>query len=397
MEDKRGYLRLIDSSHIENRIYFMNHTFNGMFYLDVEDFSVHFVHRFSNGQDDALSMSSVNLACGDIIYFFPAKANAIMGYDFTRQQERIIPIQYFQGENCMLGGIIRLGDIVYMFPSDLGKGIYRFDLQTERIDKEVELSRLFESGFACGNIFIRDDNCALLSMAGGNKLAEVNLQTKEIVYSKEFGEDMRNFSVCFDGKHYWILPEGSTDIYEWDIEKDTVRIYTNENAVWGERQDVAYSNLVFLENEILVLNCHMQNILRINKEKKTIGEPVPFPEGFEIVKNKFPGRPVCEHYVVLGDKILLFPGNGNMLLVYDIVTRQMSGKDFSVSPEEDSVLQKALKESFMREDSFKERDSLWGRLEDYLYIVKADKGSDSISFSGEQSGKLIYQNCQNQV
>ena len=283
-----------------------------------------------------------------------------------------------------------------MFSSNLERGIHTFDLQTEKIDKEIELSRLFVSGFPCGNIFFRNNYCVLLSMGGGNQFIEINLQTKEIVYSKKFREDVKIFSVCFDGKNFWILQEGSTDIYEWNKEEDILQVYTNENAVWVDRQDIPYSNLIFLENEILVLNCHMKNILRINKEKKTIGEPIAFPEGFEIVvENKFPGRPVCEHYTVLGDEVLLYPGNGNMLLIYDIATCQLSGKDISVSLEEDSALRETLKGSFMREAPFRERNNLWSTLDDYVNIIKADEDSGSISFFKEQSGKLIYQNCHN--
>lgn len=394
MKDGRSYIRFIDSCQIKDRIYFMNHTFSGMFYLDTKDCSIHFVHRFSNGQDYALSLSSTSLVYENTIYFFPAKADAIMAYDLIKQQEIIIPIQDFHGVNCLIGGIVRLGNKVYMFPADLGRGIYVFYLEERRIKKEAVLSKLFESGFPCGNIFQLNNNCVLLCMGGGNQVVEVNLSTKKIIYTKSFEEDMKFYSVCFDGKNYWFLQEGSTDIYEWNKEEDTLQLYKNENVEWGVKQSIPYSNMVFLENEILVLNCHLKNILRINKEKKTIADPVLFPEGFQIVKNKFPGRSICEHYTILEDKVLLYPGNGNMLLIYDKVTHQMTGKDISVSPEEDNALREVLKERFMGKKLFVERNDLWSTLEYYINIIKSDRSSDPISLlDTEKIGQVIYQNC----
>ena len=62
-------------------------------------------------------------------------------------------------------------------------------------------------------------------------------------------------------------PAYSTDIYEWDMENDTLQRYINKDISWRKKDCIGkqpYSNLVFLEDEILVLNCYAENIWRID-------------------------------------------------------------------------------------------------------------------------------------
>lgn len=399
MRNIRTYLKWIGCCQNENKIYFLNMSFNGLFYLDLDDLLIHFVHRFSFEQANAKSLSAtVTLFYENAIYFFPNQTNVIMKYDFYKKQEQVIPIQNYEEKFFVTADVVRLQDFIYMFPTRLEKGIYVFDLQKGEVKKDSELSSLFETSFPFdNNVLMRNGHCVLLGMYGSNKLIEIDLVTKKIIYSKTFEEDIHIYAVHFDGNHYWILQTESTDIYEWDRENDTLQVYRNEHAEWGKSKSISvppipYSNMIFLGNEILVLPFTMRSILRIEKESKTIEEPIVLPKEFRLVNKAFSGWPVCYQYTALEDKILLYPCRGNMLLVYDTITKQMTGKEMAVSEEEVYYLREILEENCMRSTSCMENDDL-GTLEDFINIIGTYQNKNQFFDKKINIGQSIYQEC----
>lgn len=393
MEEIWTHLKIGSTCRVENRIYFCNITFNGVFYLDIEDFTIHFVHRFSFAPDYAVRLSKdISLAYNHAIYFFPSYTNVILKYDILEQQEEAIPIPDFHDKLIDVSGIAKRQDMVYIFPAELEKGIYVFDLKKQQVKKDLELSSLFHSGFLCssGHIFYDHEDCVLIGEYGGNQIVKINLATKRII-ANQIVEGMQIFVMCFDGSHYWILPMESTDIYEWDMEKDILQKYTNEYVEWRRADYIGqrpYSNLVFLKDEILVLNCYAKKILRIDKEKKTIGNSVEYPEGFRLVNSQFSDWPVYARYTMLEDKVLLYPYAGNMLLIYDMASKKLVGKDLLVSEKEVPYLRKALKESFMEKSECIE-DGDFGILESFADMVEK-KNKNRQSRDNRKIGQGIW-------
>ncbi len=395
MKNIQTHLKIGSPVRVGNRIYFCNITFNGVFYLDIHDFTIHFVHKFSFEPVNAERLSkNASIEYHNAIYFFPNYTNVILKYDILKGQEKAIAIPYFRDKCINISGIAKRQDLVYIFPSELGKGIYIFDLKKEQVIKDEGLSGLFQSGFPCssGHIIYDNKDCVWIGKHTGNELVKVNLITKQIVDNKKL-EGMHVFVLAFDGSHYWILSMESTDIYEWDMENDFLQKYTNEHVEWRREDYIGhcpYSNLIFLEDEILVLNCYTEKILKINKEKKTIGEPIDFPEGFRLVNTKFMDWPVYALYTMLEDKVLLYPYAGNMLLIYDKAAKKMTGKDLLVTEETASYLGNVLEEKLKAAEEWCE-DNDFEKLEYFTDMVK-ENGRGKKKGIREEIGKIILEN-----
>jgi len=393
-EKIRTYIKFCQSCHVDNRVYFVNLTFNGIFYLDLRDLSIHFLGRVFNEPANAIGVSiGINVMYKELLYFFPHNASVIIQYNRLTQIMQEIHIPDFEDGYFHTADVIVWQNRIYIFSAELSKGIYVYDLQKQEIRKDQALSFLFtKSQDICVNTFLTQNNCALLSLDGSNRLVEINLETGKIIqYRVVLPEGLQIYSVCFDGKHYWILPRNSLDIYEWDLKNNVVQIYRNENAEWDDNtgtSTVPYSNLVFLADEILVLNSGMREILRLNKMKKTIENPIPFPEGFRFVNSRFSGWPICDHYTVINDRVLFHPSRGNMLLIYDINSKQMSGKELLISQEDIPYLCDIITESFQNNRTIFERDEL-ETLCNFVGII----GQNDImiqSYSGKNIGNSIY-------
>lgn len=304
--------------------------------MDLSDLSIHFVHRLSSEPINRTILSVAHcFADKDAVYFLPHYTNVIMKYHFVKQKEQIIKIPDFDDKNFETLGFVRYSDKVYIFPAELDKGVYIFDMKIQKVDKDRKLSLLF-SKFSNVDIFLVQERYVLINN-GDNKIIEVDIEEGKINRIDELKKDIQIFDLIFDGEHYWILQKKSTDIYEWDRENGLFQKYTNEYAVWEtQKYEISppYSNLIFLEKEVLVLNHCMKNILRINREKKVIESPVPFPENFQLDRQEFAGWPICNSYLVLDDRVLLYPCRGNMLLIYNKATKKLTGREMTVSNQE---------------------------------------------------------------
>lgn len=182
---------------VENRIYFMSSIFNGLFCLDINDLSVHFVHRFSCGQASAQNLSSCSFFYGNTVYCFPNQTNVVMEYDISKQKEHIIPIQGYSGEFFQTVAAIRKEHRIYMFPYNLGEGIYRFDLMRNKTEKDEELSLLFSSDSYCGNVELVHDKFILIGMDRSDRIMEIDLDAKKSGSFKDFRERNSNLFNIF--------------------------------------------------------------------------------------------------------------------------------------------------------------------------------------------------------
>ena len=118
-----------------------------------------------------------------------------------------------------------------------------------------------------------------------------------------------------------------------------------------------------------------------------------FPKGFKLVNSAFQGRDICKYYTVLKDKVLIHPCRGNMLLIYDKGTGQLSGKEMVVSEDEVPYLKEMINNSFFLEKKpCVELDDDMRTLSRFIETVCLNSDKEKIS-TFINAGELIYQKC----
>lgn len=362
MSSKKVYVKFFDGSQIGEGIYFFNMTFNAIMYLNLNNYSLKYAGNISAEKKSQKALSTgMNYRNKDIIYFFPNNTNVIMKFDVINKKDGTIPIKGYKKEIFRTIGYVYYQNKIYIFPYELEEGIYVLDLFTQKVYKDRELSKLFKSNLYCASVFLIEDSIVLISISGSSKIIEIDIKNKKIIRKYELENNINIDNMCFDGTHFWIMQRGSTDIYEWDIRNNCLEKYENINVVWDDQKYMnssPYSRLIFLKDEILVLNCFLKNILKINKKNKTIENIVDFPKGFNLVNKRFAGWPVCNSFKIVGDKVLIYPSRGNMLLIYDINTKQLSGKELFVLEKDVPYLNEVIEEIFLDKILHSESDEL---------------------------------------
>lgn len=389
MEAISAHLKFIGACQVENRIFFCNLAFNGIFYIDTVDYTIHYVCKFP---DEPVSADRLSLCNGilydNAIYFFPNFFNKILQYDVLGQKCQYINMGDC-ADNCMICSVVMKKNLVYMFPQELGQGIYIFDLNTQKVKRDKELSAPFVGGFYIRSLVCYDNcDCVLVGEYGGGRLLKLNLETKQIVFSRTFKE-FKFEGMMYNAGHLWILPMDSANIFEWDETGNRLKTYINENAEYTGIP--IYTNLVFLEDEILTVNVSLKNIFRIDWKKGVIDSTIAFPEDIQTADSFFSGWPLYSGYMVLDDRVLFFPCAANSLLVYDRLTKRFTTESLQISEKEVPYLREVLREKIVCGKPLVESDEL-GTLDQFLDHLEINRDSGQRLKQGE-TGKRIHRNC----
>ena len=388
MKNRKIHLRAVGVCKKNERIYFFNLTVKGVFYLDLCDYSVHFVHKFSCDEDREMSVTlSKSFIFGDKIYFFPGNGESIIRvYDIKNGQEEFIPIPQEEKDFAAMG-FFQQNNKVYIVSYKYG--FYVLDLQRQQVCRDEEINSLFDSEMLYTNLISTDKDTILIGKRGSNQLFEIDLCKKEIIYCKRLKEDIKIDRLCYDGEKCWILPMGSTNIYELDRTENAIRTYVYDNVNNESEVIQPYWDMVFLEDEILVLNCQMKNIVRINKDKKTIENPIGFPEGFRLNDMRIAGWSICAAHLILENEVLIFTIRGNMLLIYDKAEKRLIGKEMLVELDEVPQLRAVMEKDFLQQDIGVEDED--ETVEVFMELLSRQE-KKSLGLYKEGIGKRIFLN-----
>lgn len=383
MKNKKLHLQYAGTYQFNNEIWFSNMGFNGLYSINLDNYSLKFRGHIPFLDLNVKSAYIFNLFYDDLIYFFPNCCNQIMKYDMRNQVINKILINI--NDIFATVGFFLYGDKVWIFSRNSQIGIYVLNLANDDIKKDSYLSnKILEIGDIAQIIHQNDKEVFILSVT--HKIYFINLKTKEITLMKDF-EEKNIHTIRYDGSNYWILLKDSTDVYEWDPIHNTFDVYKLETAEWITTEGIPYGNIVFAYNQIIILSNRLQYIMKVNKERNVISKAFDYPQGFRFLNNNFDGWSAFSCFDVIGNKLLIHPFLGNMLLIYDLNKNTLEGKEIYTFIRDSYEINK-IGNFFIKNDIFYERDDI-GNLEDFFEIIHEQR-SDLLK-SKNQIGKVIYE------
>lgn len=387
MKDSRVYLRYCGSCRFQDKLWFPNGGFNGLFCIDLKDLEVEFKQRIPFLEPGIQWAFSENVNCmyDDKIFFFPLNCCQIMVYDVQSNSVEEIPIKAADGSDIyQTEGIIQVAEKVLVFPIKKAQGIFILDLKERKLKRNKELEDMLnevEFIYNYGNI-IRKNETEMVILSGKHTVIGIDIQNRKKTFIKQF-EEFDIWGIRYDGSNFWLLLYESTDVYRWNPFDDRLFQYHLSEEVWINGKGKPYANMIFLDNQILLLPCSLKYIMRIDQETHTISKAVEYPAGFQFFDGLMTVSAFAAFDIIGPHKVLIHPVRGNMLLLYDVEKNSIEGKELTVTSGQVPYLQEIIKQEFQQgNDIVCEKDNFGVELLD-LAIVQNRKNK-----SNEETGQI---------
>lgn len=345
--NNRIHLKYIGTCCHKNKIWFFNLDFNGLFSVDLRDFTLTYECKIPFLKEDIEQAYSNNcLAYDNKLFFFPFRENRILVYDISDGNACGITINTADDMAFLTKETIKYGNQVWIFPHNAKLKIPILNLNTLQVEYDEELSRLIKNideGFGV-RVTEKTETEAIVLPVNGNRFSVIDIIKKKEIYRKSFGEKTIICSIAYNEGSYWILFRNSTDIYEWKKGENQLIKYHLLQAEWidAKRCSTPYIDMVFYKDQIIILSSQLKYIMRIDKENRIIDKAVDYPEGFRFIHSRFDKWSAFLKYDIIDNKIWLHPLRGNMLLIYDIEKNTIEGKELVVTGEQVPFLQNVM-------------------------------------------------------
>lgn len=355
MKTSKMYLNYMASCRFGDKIWFVNGCFNGLFSLDVIHLSLEFKHKIPFlPADSQLAYGNIQCSYGNKIFFFPNFCKQIMIYDVVMDDIQAMSLEPEDGtETYMTMGIVQWNERLWIFPSRLEQGIFIMDLNTLQLELDDDLCRMLASenyNIYSQNNLIQVNDTEIAILLSGNSIAWIDIQTKQLRKKKHFKESVNFWGIKYYKGNYWLLPSDSTDIYEWNQAEDKLIKYQLQEEEWISDRGLPYSNIIFVEDQVILLPFNLKYIMKIDRETYKISKAIDYPKGFRFLNHMSAWTAFAAYDLIGQSRFVLHPSQGNMLLIYDIEKNTLEGRKLTVDCAEVSYLNEIFKERFRRND-----------------------------------------------
>lgn len=350
MGELKIHLQYFGTCQINNEIFFSNVGFNGFFSLDTNNYELKTkkVIPFIDEKSFVPYAYSTDVY-EDYLIFYPNNCDKILIYNIKTMEFKNLQIMPEDKKDIYISlGTARHNGKVWIFPQQLSQGIFVLNLDTFKLERDIELSKSL-SRFKKLSWLIRLTDTKIVVLSD-NKIVEIDIITKIIKKINNLEKILDVYSIRYDGENYWILLSNSTDIYEWNPETDQYNKFQlmNKDKVWITQEGIPYNNIIFYKEEIIILPYRLNYIMRIDRENRTIKRAINYPKGFRFLKNKFSGWIAFSAFDIIGNKLFLHPALGNMLLIYNIEKNYIEGKELTITTKDFPFLPHIIEQEILR-------------------------------------------------
>lgn len=388
MKDYKIHLQYVGTARLKNEIWFSNLGFNGLFSMDINNSVLKYRNKIPFLEENVeCAYANANLVYENKLFFFPNNCKEIMIYDaITDRFQKVTILPLDNDDVYITAGVIQWEKSVLIFPYKLEQGIFILDLTTLQLKHDIEFNKLLEN-FKNIFYFTKLDVTTIAVLTENNAIIELDIEKKKNIYFKQFNQNLDIIALAYNKNSYWLLLNKVTDIYEWNCVQEELIKYQLLEEEWLNEGGIPYSNIIFVDERIIVLNFYLKYIMEIDKNAHLIKKAVEYPKGFRFLDNKFRAWRAFAAFDVIDQKIWLHPVRGNMLLIYDIKENYLVGKEIVISTMEFPAALEGVEENILiNNDIFCERDDMGG-ISGFIEVIG---GKDYIKKQSQFLGNIVH-------
>ena len=381
MENNELNLHVRSCIRVDDKLYFSEAYFNGLFVMDLKDFSISFICRFSEEYRGKLLLHGGNaIRYKEVIYFFPACTKRIHYYNFITKEENNIVIPFMQdNEEFVVSGVVKKDNKVWLFSANSSNSVFVLDMKENKITKAEALSKMMLSYKKTTNfIEIPKEGKAFTYCASDCVLLEINVEKEQIKEHKIQIKSVSIVSVNYHNSKFYFTDAVSGDLYELMWSNINLRKFVAKDTEMDFMEGIPFTNCCFADDNIYMIPCRSKHVMKINKNTGIMEQAFEYPEGFQFLNNvrTFYKPPIMLIVEIEHSKVWFYPYGSNQLLIYDTKSGQVTGKKMTIGI--DKIF---LHDGIMSENS---PESL------KYFCSSIGKNAEKV-VSGDLQGKKIYQ------
>ncbi len=319
---------------VKDDVYFSEAFFNGLFKINVNNFSVDFIGRFSEERWERDFMHVKNtVQYQDTLVFFPLCSRHIHMYNVTLGEEKCVTIPIPENSEFAMLGSIQVEDKIWIFPGETKKGIFVLDMRNKEIQKDESLSRLllkYETIVGwCVNLKERK---GYTYCPQNSTLIEIDVKNGEVSeYTVLFGNGHINLINYYNDMLYF-TDIASGDLYEWNLKNASFKKYIAQELNRVIDTKALFSGCCFMKDDIYMIPYANREVMKINSSGM-MEKAFEYPMDFKYLKHwredYYPGLMIAAE--VIEHNIWFYPYGLNRLFIYDTVTGQVESHKLTVN------------------------------------------------------------------
>ena len=290
---------------IDNWLYFSEISCNGLFRLNLENYSMEFVDFFKDEDTYSCFLHRKVIRIDDELVFIPQYSRKIHIYNVKTKAQHSIELNDYNIKTPLLGGV-STDEGVILFPFLRGERIFCMDIKQKKLyrDHRFEKSLARYDTIKEEKLFRRlaiKNGKAYVAPYGTNIICEIDFVCGLII---EYKTNIKHIQSVFPDKEgLWVTETNSGCIWRWNGKGEEHRYET------GDTGENLYSHII---NDKLgntyVLPAKGESILKLHDDKfEKLQYPIEFSFD-EKYSYKFVG---C---AVVDDRVIVFPYKGNSIL-----------------------------------------------------------------------------------
>ncbi len=339
----------------ENKLWFSNKDFNGLFRQDILNGKIEFVQLFPDESVDICHAHKEVIRVGKRLFFIPAYANNIHVYNIETEGFTTIPIEKKSDVYC--AGAVLLRDNIYIFT--YSGELFILNVSSLRIVDDEEFARNCKANSSGSEEFVlcrvsEYNNTVYFAFYGKNIIGSYNLESYSFSTYHTGVEDL--FMCYVHDDKCWITTKGTDEIFRFDLNNGESRLIYSKSGIKSEK--VIYNRIFSYNGSTWFIPAYSGKAISISDS----GEYTIYDD-FEILKsdvvNFFGG-------VEVGDELWLLPFSHNDIFMINGRGFISTGFSFEFNDEKSKAL--IMSKYWGNSSVIRENDG--ADLKDYLSFVK---------------------------
>lgn len=251
--EQSRYLAMRDAYIDSDGLYFSNHTFNALMFMDMLTNEIQYIKPFEGDETWMKGIHRRVIRYMDSLFFFPDCASGISKYNLNTKE-----MNFFGGneEIFELADAIQFGKIVCLVPRSINQSFYLFDMEECQYVSKRSWNLIIMQEFDMNNEIMLWPPCTIgrsfwVLIKGFNIIVETSIDNWVLKFYY-FGEKLLFDSITSDGENIWLSAGKNDVIICWNPNRGIINRYNlskyRNSEVGGD-----ISRLTFAKNRIFVL------------------------------------------------------------------------------------------------------------------------------------------------